>query len=130
MSDGLTFELTVLTRRPVDGAYVTVDIFDANERRVYWSADTDSPRFARPEEGTAHLSCACPPCLLTPGVYSAEFAVYSPIHGVVHHLKDTRIRFEVVDHDSIPAKHGMTYPGATAVRSTWGNSRPPEGTGL
>jgi lipopolysaccharide transport system ATP-binding protein len=123
MSDGFTFELTLLTRRLVAGAYVTVDIFDADERRVYWSADTDSPRFARPEEGTAVLECECPPLLLTPGTYSAGFAVYSPTVGVVHHAKDMRVRFEVVDHDSLLAEHGISYPGATAVRSAWKSSR-------
>jgi lipopolysaccharide transport system ATP-binding protein len=119
VSDRLVFELEVLTRTPVDGAYATVNIMDAYDRVAYWTSDIDSARFKNPTTGRVKLICECPSCLLTPGKYSVVFSIVSLGGGTIDHTADKRIFFEVEDSESFLAAHGIRQPGVTAIPSNW-----------
>ncbi len=119
VSDGLVFELDVLTRTPVDGAYVTVNILDPYDATVYWTCDVGSLRFASPTPGYSRLICRCPRHLLTPGHYAANFAIVSLGRGTLDHSSDKRILFEIEDRESFLAARGIARPGVAGALSEW-----------
>lgn len=124
-SDNLIFRLEVDTRTPVDNAYVSVNIRNAQGDLVYWTTDVGSERYKKPMTGRDILLCKCPPRLLTPGTYTADFRIMvlgSPPQ-VIFNNPDHRIVFEVADLESIFADHDIRYPGATAVLSQWSVQR-------
>ena len=121
LSDRLVIDIEVETRVPLDGAYVTADVLDSTDTVVYWTADIGSPRFRKPERGFCHLTCTCPPRLLTPGRYSAVFGIVNLGRGfgTVDHTREARLAFDVVDDESLLSVHGIRYPGITAIQSEW-----------
>ena len=119
ISDNLVFELEILTRTVLDGAYVTVNIRDSTDSIVYWSADIGSERFKNQVTGYSKLICECPSYLLTPGRYSVNFGIVSLGRGIIYHIGEQRIIFEIEDRESLLSIHGIKYPGVTAAPSQW-----------
>ncbi|MAY73577.1 MAG: ABC transporter ATP-binding protein [Phycisphaerae bacterium] len=121
LTEPLTFEIDLETRRPVPGAYVGLAIRDPSETIRYWTADIDSERFHNPVAGRQRLTVTCPPRLLTPGRYTAHFAVIAmgrpePVFA----MQERFIGFGVEDRGSFLASYGLLYPGMTAQESHWG----------
>jgi lipopolysaccharide transport system ATP-binding protein len=125
ITDSLIFQLEVDTLTLVDNAYISVNIRNAQGDLVYWTTDVGSDRYKKPMTGRDILICKCPPRLLTPGNYTAEFSIMalgSPPQ-VIFKSPDHHIVFDVADLESIFANHGIRYPGATAVSSQWSVQR-------
>jgi lipopolysaccharide transport system ATP-binding protein len=119
MAQELLFQLELVTREVVPDAYVTVNILAQVDRPVYWTSDIGSGRFRSPAPGKTVLTCRCPPFLLTPGRYSANFAVVTFSGQVLDHFSDQQVAFDIVDDASVLAKKGIRQPGITAVQSAW-----------
>ena len=125
ISDNLIFRLEIDTLTPIDNAYISVNIQNAQGDLVYWTTDVGSERYKKPIASRDILLCKCPPRLLTPGKYMAEFSIMalgSPPQ-VIFKSPDHHIVFDVADLESIFADHGIRYPGATAVSSQWSVQR-------
>jgi lipopolysaccharide transport system ATP-binding protein len=125
ISDNLVFRMEVDTQTPIENAYVSVNIRNAQGDLVYWTTDVGSERYKKPMTGRDILLCKCPPRLLTPGTYTADFSimVLGNPPRVIFNNPDHRTVFEVADLESIFADHNIRYPGATAVPSQWSVER-------
>jgi len=119
MAEEIVFNIAVLTRRPVDGAYVTINIFDQHDIPLYWTADISSKRFINPAPGRCTLVCHCPAYLLTPGRYTVNFGINSLGLGIIDYTPTARISFTIEDRDSLLASYGIKHPGVSAVPSKW-----------
>ncbi len=119
--DELVFEFEGISRRPVQGAYITIDITDKNDEQVYWTSDYLTERFSSNEPGRWQLSCVCPKNILTAGRYTATFAIYSPsMDKIVHYVSDLQISFELEENEtSFLHQFGIPRPGKTGVESAW-----------
>jgi lipopolysaccharide transport system ATP-binding protein len=117
--DELMFEVDLLTRTPIEGAYVTVNVLDNYDSPLYWTADIDTDRFKSPVPGCLRLVCRCPAYLLTPGRYSCNFGIVSLGLGTIDHMSERRITFEIEDNRSLLAVYGVRQPGVSAVPSVW-----------
>jgi hypothetical protein len=115
----LIFRVTINTRKVIEGAYVSLNIFDTYGNCIYWSADIGSERFRHPTPGISTVVCTCPPYLLTPGRYSILFSIYCIGRGVIHHEENRFLTLIIHDTESWLARHGIAQPGVTAVRSVW-----------
>ena len=118
-SDQFQFEIEVLTRVLIEAAYITINILDEYDNVVYWTSDINSTRFSNPITGYCLLTCKCPRHLLTPGIYSANFAVVSLGRGTIDHFEFKRVTFEIEDDSSLLAVYGIKQPGVTAIQSDW-----------
>ncbi len=115
----LRFEIDVLTRRPLPGAYVGVGIRTQSEDVAYWTADVGSDRYDRPEPGELTLVCELPERLLAPGKYKAIAHIVVVGREVIFSAADNPLIFEVEDSQSVLALHGFRYPGYIAIPSQW-----------
>ena len=114
----ILFDLNV--RENIKGSYVTVNIYDNDDQLVYWTADYESDRFKSEILGRFSIKCELPKYLLTKGDYNINFAIYSPINGVVHFEETKSINFKVEDETStFLNQFNISYPGKTAIPSNW-----------
>ncbi|MDF2552047.1 MAG: transporter ATP-binding protein [Chryseobacterium sp.] len=119
--DVLEFNFDIVSRVPVENAYITIDIKNNDDDLIYWTSDYTSERFAKPETGNWNLKCMLPKNLLTTGFYTATFAISSPSSNtVVDHLPKYQIAFEIEeDESSFLQQYGGVRPGKTGVESSW-----------
>jgi hypothetical protein len=117
----LSFKITLRTNAVIEGAYISLNIFNSLGICVYWSADIESERFKNPTRGIETIFCTCPRYLLTPGIYSIFFSIYCIGRGIIHHEEDKYLTVNISDTESWLALHGVDQPGITAVKSTWGS---------
>lgn len=118
--DELIFEFEFITRENVEGAYITIDLKDGNDELVYWSGDYTSERFKNKVIGHSKLLCKLPKGLLTSGIYTVTFAVYSPVKGVVQNEFLKIISFEIEEsQNSYLSQFNINYPGKIGLSSQW-----------
>lgn len=119
-TDPLIFEFDFFSFKNVEGAYITVDLKDANDDLIYWSGDYSSKRFTEKLKGKIKLQCKLPKKLLTSGVYNVSFAVYSPVKGVIQNDYKKVITFEIEEsQDSYLSQFNINYPGKIGLQSKW-----------
>lgn len=119
--DILKFSFDIVSRIPVENAYVTIDIKNNDDELIYWTSDYTSERFATSETGNWNLNCLLPKNILTTGFYTATFAIYSPSSNtIVDHLPQYQVAFEIEeDENSFLQQFGSVRPGKTGVESFW-----------
>ena len=119
-TDEIIFEIDLISRESVEGAYVTIDLKDRSDDLVYWSGDYLSERFINKINGEIKMKCFLPRNILTSGVYNVSFAIYSPIWGVVHNEDAKIIDFEIEESSSsYLGQFNINYPGKIGVISSW-----------
>jgi len=123
--DILNFSFDIVSRIPVEKAYITIDIKNNDDDLIYWTSDYTTERFATSETGNWHLNCLMPKNILTAGFYTATFAIYSPYSNtVVDHLPQYQITFEIEENEhSFLQQFGSVRPGKTGVESFWESKR-------
>lgn len=120
VDESLSFLVELLINKTVEGAYITLDIKDQNDELIYWSADYESARFQNQLTGKVQLECHLPERILTAGIYTIGFAIFSPIHGVVHYEPNAHFVIEMVDPlNSFIGKYNIPYPGKVAIPANW-----------
>lgn len=119
--DQLVFEFDIDVRENIENAYVTIDIKNAQDELIYWTADYSTDRFQKGENGRFKLTCKCPQHLLTNGVYTASFAIYSPSKNIAVDNEYTyQISFDVEESEtSFLHQFGAIRPGKTGLKSDW-----------
>ena len=118
--DELIFEFEVITRKFIEGAYITVDLKDSNDELIYWSGDYTSKRFKDNIIGNSKLLCKLPRRILTSGMYNVTFAIYSPVKGVVQNEFSKIISFEIEESQhSYLSQYNINYPGKIGIPSEW-----------
>jgi hypothetical protein len=114
----ILFDLNI--RENIKGSYLALNIYDNDDQLVYWAADYESDRFKSEILGRISVKCVLPKYLLTTGDYKLNFAIYSPIKGVVHFEESRTINFKVEDDtNSFLNQFNISYPGKTAIPSNW-----------
>ncbi len=118
--DDLIFEFRVNIINNIEGAYITIDIFDINDELIYWTADYESERFKNNLIGENKLRCVLAKSLLTVGKYKANFGITSIVNGTIHYDNEFYIMFDIAESlNSYLNQFGLNYPGKTAVKSNW-----------
>lgn len=120
-TDELVFRFTMISRIAVENTYLTIDIKNAVDEVIYWTADYETERFKNNLTGTFDLVCKLPKNLLTSGYYTASFALYSPLSNtIVHYEMSEQIIFEIEeDNHSFLQEYGIVRPGKTSIESLW-----------
>ena len=123
--DILEFNFDIVSRIPVENAYVTIDLKNNDDDLIYWTSDYTSERFTIAESGKWNLKCILPKNLLTTGSYTVTFAIYSPSNNlVIDHLPKYQIAFEIEeDENSFLQQFGIVRPGKTGIESQWISSK-------
>jgi lipopolysaccharide transport system ATP-binding protein len=111
------FEVNVISN--IEASYIAINVYDNDDQLVYWTADFESDRFVTEKVGRFSLKCKLPNNILTAGKYKANFAIFSPIKGVVQYDEAKNISFKVEDNNDFLNQFNINYPGKTAVPSNW-----------
>lgn len=120
LEDKLQFVFEINVRENIPNAYITIDIKDINEELIYWTSDYTSNRYNSDITGKIKITCSCPSKLLTAGIYTAQFAIYSPTEGIVDYHPEYTINFEIEENEKMFLQQfNIKHPGKTAADSNW-----------
>jgi len=120
-TDNFEFNFDVISRQPVNNAYITIDIKNNEDELVYWTSDYTTNRYLTQEIGKWNINCKLPQNLLTAGFYTASFAIYSPSKNeIVDFQPKFEITFEVEESpNSFLQQFGSIRPGKIGIESDW-----------
>lgn len=103
------------------GAYVCLDLFDSEDRRLIWSSDVDrvDDLLQTRKPGTYEAVAVIPGTTLSPGRYSVTVAVYNPRKNIVYDARSKVVGVDIHDGGSFTNKLGISPQASLSIPLSW-----------